>query len=41
MGIDLSRAKPQTNENAVIAPAPVEPVQPEAGSYTHLTLPTT
>ncbi|MDE6671734.1 MAG: toxic anion resistance protein [Ruminococcus sp.] len=29
MGIDLSRAKPQTNENAVIAPAPVEPVQPE------------
>ena len=29
MGIDLSRAKPQTNENAVIAPAPVEQVQPE------------
>ena len=29
MGIDLSRAKPQTNENAVITPAPVEQVQPE------------
>lgn len=29
MGIDLSRAKPQNNENAVITAAPAEPVQPE------------
>ncbi|MDE6034665.1 MAG: toxic anion resistance protein [Ruminococcus sp.] len=29
MGIDLSRAKPQTTENEVIAPAPVAQVQPE------------
>ncbi|MDE6835271.1 MAG: toxic anion resistance protein [Ruminococcus sp.] len=29
MGIDLSRAKPQTNENTVITPAPVPEVQPE------------
>ncbi|MCM1358386.1 MAG: toxic anion resistance protein, partial [Prevotella sp.] len=29
MGIDLSRAKPQTNENAVITAAPAAPVQPE------------
>ncbi|MDE6426919.1 MAG: toxic anion resistance protein [Ruminococcus sp.] len=29
MGIDLSRAKPQTNENAVVTAAPAAPVQPE------------